>query len=145
MTEKMPQTLDNHTKPDPLFHFFVLPVMAVNICMAVWTAIKNPEINSIWLVVMALALAVAVFLIRTYSLKVQNRVIRLEERLRLSGLLPEPLRARVVLLDERQLVALRFASDTEIPALVERTLDQKLAPADIKKAIRAWRPDYYRV
>ena len=94
---------------------------------------------------MAAALAMAVLLIRTYSLKVQDRAIRLEERMRLNGLLPEPLRGRMLQLDEKQIVALRFASDAEIPALVERTLEQKLKPADIKKAIRTWRPDYYSV
>src|SRR5207244_1075393 len=114
-------------------------------CISVWNAIKNPTFDSIWTVVMALALTLAVFLIRIYALKVQDRVIRLEERLRLSGLLPEPLRTRMLQLDEKQMVALRFAADAEIPALVERVLDQKLPPADIKKAIRAWRPDYYRV
>jgi Family of unknown function (DUF6526) len=145
MPEKMPQTLENHTKLHPPFHFFLLPVVAVNICVSVWNAIKNPGFDSAWLVVMALALAVAVFLIRIYALKVQDRVIRLEERLRLNGLLPEPLRARIPQLDEKQMVALRFAADAEIPALVERALDQKLPPADIKKAIRTWRPDYYRV
>ena len=145
MPEKMPQTLENHTKLHPPFHFFLLPVAAINVCMAVWNAIKDPGLGSIWGVVMALAFILAVFLIRIYALKVQDRVIRVEERLRLSGLLPEPLRARIAQLDEKQMVALRFAGDAEVPALVERALEQKLAPTDIKKAIRAWRPDYYRV
>jgi hypothetical protein len=95
--------------------------------------------------VVAVALAIVVLKTRLYSLRVQDRVIRLEEQLRLVALLPEPLRSRVPELTPSQLVGLRFASDAELPKLVERTLSEKLSQADIKKSIQNWRPDYLRV
>jgi hypothetical protein len=93
----------------------------------------------------AAALATAVVRFRMYSLRVQDRIIRLEERLRLATLLSEPLRSRIPELTVGQLVALRFASDAEVPALCERALAEKLSKGDIKKSIETWRPDYWRV
>jgi hypothetical protein len=139
------QNYANQTRWDPPFHMFVLPVAAINILAAFWNVVRSPGLGSAWFVVLALAGAVAVMKIRTYALKVQDRLIRLEERLRLSQLLAQPLRDRIGDLTEAQLIALRFASDTEIPALVERALEGTMLPRELKQAVVNWRPDYFRV
>jgi hypothetical protein len=145
MGERRPQSFANHVRFDPIFHFFLSPLSAALFFTAAFRAIRHPEFMTIWLAIAALVLLVGVFLIRIYSLKVQDRVVRLEERLRLNALLGESQRAQVVSLTEGQLVALRFASDAELPALALRAAQEKLAPKDIKKAIQNWRPDYFRV
>ncbi len=145
MAEKKPQTFANHTRWDPLFHFFVLPVFFLLALAGTVHFIWRPGLHSGLMFVVAVALAIAVTKIRLYALRVQDRVIRLEERLRLASLLPEPLRSRIPELTVGQLVGLRFASDAEVPKLVERALSEKLSKTDIKKAIQNWRPDYLRV
>jgi hypothetical protein len=152
MAEKVPQTFANHTRFDPPFHFFALPVIAAGLVLALVHFFAHitegdfrDHFHAFLLILLASALLVIALRERVYALKVQDRVIRLEERLRLAMLLPEPLRARIPELTEAQLVALRFASDAEIPKLVERTLKEKLSRADIKKAIQNWRGDYWRV
>lgn len=152
MAETKPQTLANHTRWDPAFHFFMLPVFALALILTLihfFAHVAHSDfrdnLHAFLLIVLAVALAVTALKTRTYSLKVQDRVIRLEERLRLTQLLAEPLRSRIPELTEDQLCGLRFASDAELPKLVERTLNEKLSRADIKKSIQTWRPDYWRV
>ena len=145
MAEKKPQTFANHARLDPLFHFFVLPVFALSTLAAVVQFLWRPSLHSGWHFVLIAAATVAVFKVRLYALRVQDRVIRLEERLRLASLLPEPMRSRIPEFTEGQLIALRFASDAEVPNLADRALAEKLARRDIKKAIQTWRPDYWRV
>ena len=152
MAEKVPQTFANHTRFDPLFHFFALPVLVLGLLLTLihfFAHINHGEprdhVHAFLLILLASALLITLFKARLYALRVQDRVIRLEERLRLAQLLPEPLRSRIPELKEGQLVGLRFASDAEIPKLVERALNEKLSRDDIKKAIQNWRPDYWRV
>jgi hypothetical protein len=145
MAERSPQTLANHVRLDPPFHFFVLPVFAISWVISVVVLVHHFGFLHFWIVVFNTALIVAVLRVRLYALKVQDRVIRLEERLRLAALLPDSLRPQIAKLREDQLIALRFASDDEVPALVERTLSANLSRTDIKKAIKNWRPDYWRV
>ncbi len=145
MAEKKPQTLANHGRLDPLFHIVALPVFGLTAIAATIHFLWRPSAHSAAFFVLSVAALIAIFKIRLYPLKVQDRVIRLEERMRLSMLLPEPLRTRIPELTEGQLIALRFASDAELPDLVGRALNEKLSQADIKKAIKVWRPDYWRV
>ncbi len=146
MNERKPQTLANHVRLDPWFHFFLAPLSIILFLWSVWALFRH--LHSVvhhFLVLISLILVVLVTLTRVYALRVQDRVIRLEERLRLAALLPAPLAARIPELTERQLIALRFASDAEIVPLVDRTLNENLPPAEIKKAIQSWRPDYFRI
>ncbi len=145
MSGKKQQTYANHARFDPWFHFFVGPVFLITLVATIVQFVRHPHVGSAWHVVLALALVVLSMKARSYALKAQDRAIRLEERMRLALLLREPLSARMGDLEIRQLIALRFASDAEVPALVERTLSEKLTPKQIKQAIQVWRPDEYRV
>jgi hypothetical protein len=152
MAETKPQTFANHTRWDPPFHFFVAPVLILGLILTLihfFAHITHGDlrdhIHAFLLILLAVALLTWLLKTRLYSLRVQDRVIRLEERLRLTQLLSEPLRSRIPELTEDQLVGLRFASDAELPKLAERALNEKLSRNDIKKAIQTWRPDYWRV
>lgn len=152
MAEKKPQTFANHTRFDPMFHFFLVPVFTLGLVMALihfFAHLKESDsrdnFHAVLLILLAVAFLVLVFKARLYALRVQDRVIRLEERLRLMQLLPEPLRSRIPELTEGQLCGLRFASDAELPKLAERALNEKLSRKDIKQSIQNWRPDYWRV
>jgi hypothetical protein len=152
MVDDSPQSYAQHTRWDPLYHFFVIPIFVLGLVLSlvhffahVTHSDLRDNIHAFLLILLATVLLVTVFKVRLYPLKVQDRVIRLEERLRLMTLLPEPLRSRIPELTEGQLCGLRFASDAEVGKLVERALNEKLSRVDIKKAIQNWRPDYWRV
>jgi cellulose synthase/poly-beta-1,6-N-acetylglucosamine synthase-like glycosyltransferase len=146
------QNFANHVRLDPLYHFFLIPIFGLGVLLAlihffahVTASDFRDNFHSVLIILLAVALLIAMFKIRLYALKVQDRVIRLEERLRLTQLLPDPLRSRIPELTEGQLIALRFASDAEVPKLAERVLNEKLSGKQIKQAIQNWRPDYWRV
>ena len=140
-----PQNFSHHTRWDPVFHFFILPVFAITLIMTIVHLVRRPGLHSAWLIVVVIAAILAIFKIRMYALRVQDRVIRLEERLRLATLIDPSLRSQIASLTESQLVALRFACDAELPALAARALNEKLPADEIKKSIQTWRPDYWRV
>lgn len=139
------QGFKNHARFDPLYHFFLTFVLLANIVISIVFCVKHPGFYSAWIIVLSVSLLLALFKLRGYPLKVQDRVIRLEERLRLQALLSAEMSARIGELTESQLVALRFASDNELPALVEKTLAAKMKSKDIKQAIVTWRADTFRV
>lgn len=142
------QSYKNHGRLDPPMHLFVFPALLVNLGVAVYIAIhfrhEYPWLGR-WSIVFALALVVLAFKSRINDLKLQDRLIRLEERLRLTTLLPANELAYVSELSIKQLIALRFASDEELASLVHKTLTQNLEPKAIKQNIANWRADHYRV
>ena len=140
------QNLKNHTRFVPSYHFFALPVFGINF---VWSLFKLRYLGfsfaGIFGVLFAAALVVLALRARFFALAVQDRLIRLEERLRYERVLQEELRWRVDELTVNQFVALRFASDDELPALMKKVLDEKLTGRKaIKHLIKNWRPDYLR-
>jgi hypothetical protein len=149
MSENSVQVYATHRRWDPWYHFFVFAVVSISFFGALWLFIKSLSggfsVWAAWNVVVWAAAIVLTLRVRVYPLKVQDRIIRLEERLRLATLLDEPLKARIGELDVRQLVGLRFASDAEVPGLVKIALDERLSGEEIKKRIQSWRPDTFRV
>ena len=140
-----PQSFKNHAMFDPLFHFFLAPVGVILLILSIMEAIKNPSWMTGIHVLVILWLFLLVFKTRLYALKVQDRVILLEERLRLAMVLPEAMRPRIPELSEGQLIALRFAPVAELPLIVESALKEKLPRKEIKKLVQSWQPDYWRV
>lgn len=145
MAESLTQDFRSHRRWDPWYHFFAAPVLVVAFFVALWRAIKAPSAWTIWETLVAAAIVVLALKVRTFALKVQDRIIRLEERLRLHTLLSEPLRGRIGALTAQQLTGLRFASDAEVGGLVQAALDEDLSGEAIKKRIKDWRPDFLRV
>jgi len=146
MAGQQSQTYANHVRFHPPFHFLLAPGSIVLLALTVFNVFRHSRRLDAWiLLLMGLLFFVAVFLIRINPLRAQDRLIRLEERLRLKALLSAELSARIHELTPSQLVALRFASDEELPALVEKVLVSNMKPRDIKQAIVTWRADTFRV
>lgn len=140
------QNFANHTRWHPLFHFFVWPVMLINFIWSVVQFVKAPGRDSGWWIVVSLALLLLTSSVRAYSLKVQDRIIRLEEKLRYQRLLSPAVVQQTSALTVAQIVALRFAGDEELEGLMSAVVSGKLAkPRDIKQAIKNWRADTFRV
>jgi uncharacterized protein DUF6526 len=144
MSQK-PQSFKSHAKFVPAFHFFAVPVITAD---AVWLtsgAFSRPAVDTIIAALTGWALVTMCFVARIFALTVQDRVIRLEMRLRLRELLPADLQPRIPEFTHGQLVALRFASDRELPALARRVLDEKLRDKKaIKALIQDWQADHLR-
>jgi hypothetical protein len=140
------QSFGNHARFFPMFHFFAFPIVAGNALVELWHLVQAPGGAQLWTALVAVALMLAVFASRVMALRAQDRVIRLEERLRLAKVLPAELQPRIEELTMRQLVGLRFASDGELPQLVRKVLDGAAkTEKEIKQAITNWRADHARV
>jgi len=145
MAERV-QSYKKHARLLPVFHFFVIPVLLVNLVNSIRHAWQTQNEHFAFEVVVALALLMTAFLARTQALAAQDRVIRLEMRLRLRGLLPPDMHASINGLTTGQMVALRFASDGEMTELVRDVLAGKLTTQkDIKMRVKDWQADWQRV
>jgi hypothetical protein len=145
MARTSPQSFANHARTDPAYHYLLTALVLAAFILSIIVLVRHPDLEATALIVLVLALLVNSALTRTYPLKVQDRVIRLEERLRLALLLPESERSRIKDLTGSQLVGLRFASDDELPELALRALKEGLTGKQIKGAILSWREDHTRV
>ncbi len=145
MSESVPQNLKNHARLDPPFHVVLFLVLVVNLVVSIVYVVHHPCFYSVWLVVLSLAVFILVLRVRQYPLKVQDRVIRLEERLRLQALAPEEWHAQIYRLTEDQLIGLRFAADDEVVELAKHALEDNLNRKQIKERIKDWRADTWRV
>ncbi|MDP1832099.1 MAG: DUF6526 family protein [Geothrix sp.] len=139
------QTYANHRRFEPIQHFVVMPILLVTWIATVWQAIKFPSLHSVWVAVLGFALLLLANQVRAYALKVQDRLIRLEETLRMQRLFPADLQGRIQELSPKQMVGLRFASDGELAERTREVLDQNLSGEAVKKRIQTWRPDTFRV
>ncbi|MDX2031605.1 MAG: DUF6526 family protein [Blastocatellia bacterium] len=140
------QNHSNHVRWHVPFHFVLAPIMTIHLLWTVVRLWQEPSFATAEALLLSIGLVVMMFLVRINPLRAQDRVIRLEEQLRFQRLLPPDLAARAVAIRPGFLVALRFASDEELPGLVQQVLDGKFAkPAEVKLAIKQWRGDYFRV
>jgi hypothetical protein len=146
MANEKSQSFQNHTRLVPPFHMFVLPVLLINVGRTIYVLVKaGISFESVFGVLMGIALLLLALFARTFAMTVQDRLIRLEMRLRLAEVLPVDLRPRISDFTIGQLISLRFASDAELPALARKVLDDKLNDRKaIKQLIKDWQGDYLR-
>ena len=146
MSQTGSQSFATHARIVPGFHYGVVGAFTLNFLWSMVRLFRLPGIDALVGVITALGLLGLVFYARMFPLRVQDRIIRLEMSLRLASVLPADLRARIGSLRPGQLVALRFASDAELPGLVRQVLDESLTDRrEIKRRVREWQADHLRV
>ncbi len=140
------QSFANHARMVPLYHYVTSPLILLVLIWSVVRLVQVPSTDRLFLFLMALGLMLAAYWARAFALGVQDRVIRLEERLRLEGALTGDLRARIGDFTTEQLIGLRFASDAELEELARRVLAEGISDRKAVKAmVKAWRPDHQRI
>jgi hypothetical protein len=141
----MSQSFENHTRLVPAWHFVAAPILLLNFGWAIHNLIKVQDTGTVVELLLSIALLILWAFSRIFALTVQDRLIRLEMRLKLGALLPAEMRSRIPEFTVAQLVSLRFASDEELPALARKVLDEKINERKaIKKLIKNWQPDELR-
>jgi hypothetical protein len=146
MSKSEPQNLKNHGRLDPPFHFFLFFILVANLVVSIVHVVHHLQnFYAWWLIVLSLAVFILFFKMRQYPVRVQDRVIRLEERLRLQALAPSEWHTQIYRLTEDQLIGLRFAADDEVVELAKQALEHNLNRKQIKERIKDWRPDNWRV
>jgi hypothetical protein len=146
MSKSEPQNLKSHGRLDPPYHFVLFFVLVANLVVSIVHLVHHHRnFYAYWLVVLSLAVFILIFKLRLYPLKVQDRVIRLEERLRLQALAPAEWHSQIYRLSEDQLIGLRFAADDEVVELAKHALEHNLDRKQIKERIKDWRADNWRV
>lgn len=145
MSKASPQSLRNHVRFDPSFHAVLFSVLIANLVVAIVYVVRHPHFYTAWLLLLSIVAFIPFFKLRLYPLRVQDRVIRLEERLRLQALAPAEWHTQIYRLTEDQLIGLRFAADEEVVELAKQALEERLSRKQIKERIKEWRPDEWRV
>ncbi len=146
MSTEPTQSFANHGRMVPGFHYVTGGCTIVFVVWSIWHAVSTRSADAHFQMLGAFALLGTYWYTRAFPLKAQDRVIRLEEQLRMEKLLPDDLRGRTIELSAKQLIAMRFASDAEVPELVRWVLTEKVTDTkQIKQRIKVWRPDYHRV
>jgi hypothetical protein len=145
MADTKPQNFSNHRRFVPLYHFVLSLILLINLVWTGWGFFKSPSGGALVGLVLAVGLLLLFYYARGFALAVQDRLIRLEERLRMQEVLPDDLKGRIMELSPGHLIGLRFAPDEELPGLVREVLDGKLEGREaIKKKVKSWRADHYR-
>jgi hypothetical protein len=145
MAQAQQQSFENHTRIVPAYHMVTLGIFVVNLLWSIYRIVRVPSVESLVSLLLAAAFILLLLYARSFSLTVQDRVIRLEMQLRLRGLLPPDLQGRIREFTPRQLIALRFASDEELPELCRSVLRDNITEGKtIKKMIKNWQADYLR-
>ena len=141
----MSQTFENHTRIVPAWHLVAAPILLLNFGFAISQIVKVQNFATVVELLLSIALLIMWAFSRVFVLTVQDRLIRLEMRLRMASVLPVEMRSRIPEFTVGQLVSLRFASDEELPALAKKVLDEKIVQRKaIKKLIKNWQPDELR-
>jgi len=145
MSPEAAQNLKNHGRLDPPYHILSFFILIVSLIVSIVYLVFHPHFYTAWIVVLSVVVFIPFFKLRTYALKVQDRVIRLEERLRLQALAPAEWHPQINRLTEGQLIALRFAPDEELVELARQAVEENLSRKQIKERIKNWRADHWRV